>query len=143
MCHSKTSSVTEKMKVSYRTLSGIHSLIQCTLNKPMCGAMGTQKTHLLSSRPQSFLMKAETLVNSYNKYCAGANQRMPRDEGQGRVLSGVESLSRHNSQKTSPLNESLVEGDLSMGTYLFILLTVIITIASFLFTFGIAVHSHF
>ena len=62
MCHSKTSSsVTKKMRVSYMTLSGIHSVIQCTLNKAMCGAMGTQKTHLLS-RPKSVLMKADTLV---------------------------------------------------------------------------------
>lgn len=64
----------------------------------------------------------------------GANQRMPRDEGQGRgSFSGVGSLSRHNSCSISPLNESQ-EGDLSMGTYLFPLLTVI-TIVSFLFTF--------
>ena len=84
MCHSKTSSsVTKKVRVSYMTLSGIHSLIQCTLSKAMCGAMGTQKTHLLSSRPQSVLMKADILVNNYNTYCTGANRRMPRDECQG------------------------------------------------------------
>ena len=65
--------------------------------------------------------------------CLGTNVK-------GHVLSGVGSLSRHNSQKTWPLNESLVEGDLYMSTYLFLLLTVIITIASFLLTFVIAVH---
>ena len=44
---------------------------------------GTQKTHLISSRPYSVLMKVDTLGNSYNKHCTGPNRRMPRDEGQG------------------------------------------------------------
>lgn len=61
-----------------------HSLPDSAHTEPGCvWSRGTQKTHLMSSRPHSVLMKVDTLGNNYNKHRTGPNRRMPRDKGQG------------------------------------------------------------